>query len=209
MRNKDIFIFPTLLLILSSLLLSVLFNSCHSRRILRSLKSEMERYPESTLGDIYKSWFQSVYGPGHLLTDSAGAVHYLNAELAQTNDYNDTTYWCPLGMNGRFGRLNLYVVASGKVPREEYIAAFIESGKQFALPEIKEWRKEWNRVLSVMDKDGLKPDNFEKDRQTIDSLLMNNEYVFHHSNKYTQAYDPHYRVVSTAAYTKLKKKYFK
>ncbi len=199
--------FHTFRLILSILLSLILCTSCQSVKIQRSLEEELERYPESNLRDIYKSWFQSVYGPGHLLTDSIAAIQYLSAELEQTRHYKDTTYWYPLGIDGRFGRLNLYVAASGKVPKEEFFNAFTESAGDFTLPEITDWHKKWSRIQSVMEKHGLKPGNYENDRRMIDSMLLNNEYVIHHSDKFIQFYDPHYRVISTAAYKKLKKRY--
>jgi hypothetical protein len=37
-------------------------------------------------------------------------------------------------------------------------------------------------------------------------MLDSGEYVVHHSRAYTEAYDPHYRIMSKAAWDKLNSK---
>jgi len=169
--------------------------------------SEMEKYPQSNLTDVYKSWFQSVFGPGHLLNDTTAALRYLRAELEQTKVYKDTAGWFPLGTGGRFGRLNLYVVASGKVPFNQFWDAFIKSSNEFSVPQNAAWERQWKRIQSVTEKLPAKPGNFDAGKHTIDSLLNRNEYVIHHSRRFTEVYDPHYRVISTRIYREMRKRW--
>ena len=185
------------------ILMLFMIYSCNPGKTEQNLRAELERYPESTLQDVYKSWFQSVYGPGHLLNDSVGAYRYLSEELMQTTHYLDTTTWQPLGSNGHFGRLNLYVVASGKITKEAYFQAFMESAREYSLPEVTQWQEDWNEILSVMERQHIRPGNFDLDRRSLDSMLTSGQYVVHHSSHFLEQYDPHYRVISTAQYKKL------
>ena len=42
----------------------------------------MAQFPKSTLQDLYKSFFQDRFGPGHIIADEASAMRYLQYELA-------------------------------------------------------------------------------------------------------------------------------
>lgn len=48
----------------------------------QAVERQMQRYPKSTLKDLYKNFFQDKYGPGHLIGDTAAAGAYLRQELA-------------------------------------------------------------------------------------------------------------------------------
>lgn len=36
---------------------------------------------------------------------------------------------------------------------------------------------------------------YDTDKAAIDSLLSTGDYAFHHSDAFTNAYDPHYRII--------------
>ena len=42
---------------------------------------QMTDYPESTLKDIYKNFFQDAFGPGHLMSDAEDAEKRMEAYL--------------------------------------------------------------------------------------------------------------------------------
>ena len=48
-----------------------------------AIERQMATYPESTLQDIYKSFYQEHFGPGHIISDTASARRYLMRELSE------------------------------------------------------------------------------------------------------------------------------
>jgi hypothetical protein len=86
----------------------------------------MELYPESTLRDLYKNFFQDRFGPGHIIADNSAADRYLRYELNTAEGFEGLDYE-PTGYEGRFYRVNLGVIADGRVPYEKYFDAFVRS----------------------------------------------------------------------------------
>ena len=63
----------------------VMCVACHRsdptrERIIRSVERQLERYPHSTLRDLYKNYFQDRFGPGHIIADEQAADRYLRYE---------------------------------------------------------------------------------------------------------------------------------
>ena len=82
-------------------LLLVLFLSCSfclfgqsfdTLSIRASIERQMATYPQSTLQDIYKSFYQDRFGPGHMISDTASARNYLMRELSEMNDASTVYY---------------------------------------------------------------------------------------------------------------------
>ncbi len=55
--------------------------------VLKTVEKQIQKYPESALKDIYKSFFQDEYGHGHLLTDTSVSRKYFDYELSQMTSY--------------------------------------------------------------------------------------------------------------------------
>ncbi|MGD8782596.1 MAG: hypothetical protein PVH88_27025 [Ignavibacteria bacterium] len=195
------------------LILVLLIAGCNSsikdeRKIETAVMNELKYYPEERLIDLYKSYFQGYWGPGHLIKDTSSALNYINYELETAEKYDSIIYQ-PLGHYDKFLRLNLLLVKENIIPKDEYLNSFIQSANSIDKPNIEDWKKEWDQVLSVIDEIGIKFENYEKDKSFIDSLLSENKYVVHHSKEFVEIYNPHYRVISKKHFEELKRKYFK
>jgi hypothetical protein len=75
-------ILPFLLIIL------LCFSACSqsivdSRAVKAAVATQMESFPESRLQDLYKSFFQDRFGPGHIISDRQSALNYILSELAK------------------------------------------------------------------------------------------------------------------------------
>ena len=71
---------------LALFLIAFMLISCEyqiENEIKKSVKFQMRNYPESTLQDIYKNFFQDAFGPGHLIEDAEASLNYLQIELGQ------------------------------------------------------------------------------------------------------------------------------
>ena len=161
----------------------------------------LREFPQSTLQDLYKSFFQSVYGPEHLVTDSAKVVAYMDVELRQ--DFNDEY---PLvqfvGITGNFVRVNLSAVKKGYVPKGLLASCFIRSSQYKSDVGIDDFRKQWRKVVRYIADNGIQLDNFSHDSLYVENLLAKGKYVWVHSPQYKAAYKPHYRIVERSIFEK-------
>ncbi|MBP6870727.1 MAG: hypothetical protein KBC43_01850 [Bacteroidales bacterium] len=174
------------------------FTACRDperQRISRSVSVLLEKYPAATLQDIYKSFFQDEFGPGHLLEDTAAARKYLADELAKmTSRGNYTAEPCGAGLN--FYRVPLDLVKDEKISFNEYLTAFLESGSSFRIPATGEWKAKWGMIVLEIESMNLEIKNFESDKKNLSKMLDEGETTVHHSESYSLAYDPHYRIMS-------------
>lgn len=168
--------------------------------------SQLEEYPESALMDIYKNFFQGKFGPGHLL-DGEGALAsartYLIKECELASGEENLCPDCEsVGLEGRYLRVNLSLIGEDKIPVDAFFDAFVKSADSFAVPDVKQWRKEWKSIVSVIRKMKLGIPDFDRDRKAIDKMLSKGEYASHHSKAFNDAYHPHYRLITKDIFEK-------
>lgn len=181
---------------------NVSFSQSGCNDIRQAVGDQLKRYPESTLQDIYKSFFQDEFGPGHLLTDTAGARNYLQHELSGMSSMKNYIAE-PCGMGRNFYRVPLDFVKDGKIPFADYFAAFLESAETFRIPEAEKWKAIWERIVLEIDAMGLDIPNYVGDKSSLAEMLEKGESVAHHSAAYSERYDPHYRIIGTKQWKKL------
>jgi len=182
---------------LLSVLLLILLPACgpgEEGMIRQSVSRHMEIYPSSTLQDLYKSYFQDYFGPGHMIENPEAAWKYLEYELAQ-DDYTDTVMLFPTGYKGNFVRVNLQLIKDGTLPGTTFMEEFIKSANAVKGISMDEWKTEWARILAVIEDTSPGLPGFEEDRRQIDALLQAGEYVVHHSSLFMETYHPHYRII--------------
>ena len=180
------------------LLLAISLVSCESKmenEVKKSVKFQIRNYPESTLQDIYKNFFQDAFGPGHLLEDTEASLIHLQKELSEFESSKLKTIMEPLGYKHNFVRIDLAVINLNILHYEDFARAFIESGEYFVEPNLDEWISEWNQILNIIESLDLEIPNFDADKEKLNKMLANGEYVVHHSQQYIDSYDPHYRII--------------
>ncbi|MBQ5875569.1 MAG: hypothetical protein IIW60_06825 [Alistipes sp.] len=180
------------------LCLSMWIASCQhnstDRAIMDAVEKQMEMYPKSTLRDLYKNFFQDYFGPGHIIANTDAANNYLRQELSSVTEFEGDDYEYT-GYRGKMVRVNLKVIADGRVPYDKYLDAFLRSVNGITPPSIEEWKAEWAKIDSVIMTMDIVLDNAEKDRQEITQLLNENKFVMHHSRQFNEHYAPHYRII--------------
>lgn len=162
--------------------------------VYQAVDLQILKYPESSLKDIYKSFFQDEYGPGHLLEDTVSARKYFDYELSVMKSkayYEDE----PCGLGRNFYRASMDCIVDGLVDADDYFATFLKSSKDFSLPDMEEWKEKWEAILKEILPLRGRIHNFDKDMTEISDLLKRGEYVVHHSERYIKAYNPHYRIM--------------
>ena len=170
-------------------------SQMEQNRIASLLRHYHTQFPEATLQDIYKYCFQDYYGPAHLIRDTSGAARYIQEELR----YLDSIGWRyeqpyePLGLRGRFVRVNLAVVRDGCLEPQELAAALARSAPLADTLPVAEWRERWGAVARAAR--ALRMEAYAADSAALDSLLASGEYEFHHSARFNEAYHYGYRLI--------------
>lgn len=169
----------------------------------RAISNKLEAYPAATLQDLYKEFFQDRFGPGHLIPDSTSAARYLKYELKLMND-STYEHYERIGVTGRFVRVNLSVIRDGLISFDEFLDAFMRSATKFELPSIATWKEEWKEIETTMVRMGLADTlpHFAEESKAIKALLEEDKYVMHHSEAYSEAYKPHYRLIERSIFEK-------
>lgn len=187
---------------------SFLFSGCSGdkREVRQVVKSQMELYPASTLQDIYKSFFQDEYGPGHLIGDVSVAREYFDLELEDMVSTGKRKAE-PCGTGKNFYRVPMDLVKEGIIPEDEYFECFMESSKGFQEPDMESWVMKWNEIMKEIEAMDLQIPNLARDKKALTKYLMQGEAAVHHSDSYNSHYSPHYRIFSKVQLEKLKASY--
>ncbi|MCC8188686.1 MAG: hypothetical protein LIP08_14625 [Bacteroides sp.] len=175
-------------------------NKEFEQAVRMSVERAMQRYPKSTLKDLYKLFFQDRYGPGHLIHDREGADRYLRREL---DSYTAPTPVISVeeavectGWQHNFYRIDLSVLKNEWIPYDVFFDAFVRSVNGITPMPVEEWREEWRQIETIIRSMQLSLPGYAEDYREIEEKLTAGNYVGHHSEAYNQAYAPHYRIIS-------------
>ena len=162
-----------------------------------AIKRQMVTYPESTLQDIYKSFYQEHFGPGHIISDTASARRYLMRELSEMGE-TESPYFEPTGSQGDYVRVYLSAVADSRITAEQLLDAFVRSANLWQEPTIS-WMEKWEAIISIIQANKIELEGFETDLPMLTEAARNSQAV-HHSRHYNEAYHPHYRIVERSIF---------
>lgn len=160
-----------------------------------AVSTQMKSYPESRLPDLYKSFFQDRFGPGHIISDRQSALDYILSELASADTLMGPATE-PCGWQGNFVRVNLSVIADWQTSAEALTDALMASAKEVAPEDIERWKIEWAEIESIIEKSYPDIPDLAADKTKIAQLLSSGQYAYHHSAAYNAAYHPHYRIIA-------------
>lgn len=159
------------------------------------VNKQLKMYPESTLQDLYKSYFQDIYGPEHLVTDTNAVLNYIDKEI--TADYNEAyPIYEHCGLNGNFIRVNISNIKEGYLDKENLAYAFIQSANLERKMPIKEFKQSWDEIVQYIIDNNISLANFQQDTAYINKLTAEGRYAWVHSRTFHDIYKPHYRIIS-------------
>ena len=174
------------------------FFSCtnHTQEQAREafVRTYFQRYPQATLQDIYKGSFQDVFGPAHILTNKESVTKYIQYEMSQVESYENEDY-VPCGWQGNFYQVNLKVIADGRVPMDTFVEAFMASAQGIDTTLTPQFIEDWQWMQQSIRKVVPDLEGFEEDSTLLANLLKEGKYVVHHSQKFNDHYQPHYRII--------------
>lgn len=194
-----------LMAMLSSMALLIMV-SCSTEltnkdEVKKAVIAQMTDWPQSRLQDLYKSFFQDRFGPGHIISDRQSAKDYIVSEMNEAESFTGPEVY-PCGWEGNYIRVNLSVVADGRITADQLTDALMESAKPVTERDIEIWKKEWKEILEVIEATYPSLPGLQEDKKKIHALLAEGEYAYHHSEQFEEAYHPHYRIIDHQVLTK-------
>lgn len=172
----------------------VLLAGCRANEnsIQGAIEREREHFPQRTMQDVYKSFYQNRFGAEHMITDTAAVHAYLLYEIeVAAADSVHNPFYDFVGADGRYVRVYLTCVNNGKLTADQLFDAFIRSAVPAQQPD-RSWADEWAEIEQVA-RTCYVPCT-EEDCQLLRQAAQDNRAV-HHSEAYRNAYHPHYRIV--------------
>ena len=160
------------------------------------LQWHASHYPDLQVEDVYKLLHQTVAGPAHAIEDPDMARQWLEREWAELEGpLEGEEVFEPLSSDGRLVRLNLRPWRAAGHSPEAVLSAFVRTAETLP-PDSAKIRVELDAIPACSDRiaGGLRLSATEL--QSFFSDRERNGYpAIHHSEKYTQTYQPAYRVV--------------
>lgn len=182
--------------------LGLFVSACQSDPLREAISKQLERYPESRVQDIYKSFCQDNLGPGHLIPNPEQARAYLLSELKEyQEDLENGKYtkpqlrYMPVGDQGNYVRVDLSVVLDELVDAETLLNAFVRSANEGKVLSEDAWKQKWSGVADVIRHHFPDIPGAAEDLAAIDSLITAGHLILHHSEAFSKSYNPHYRIV--------------
>lgn len=166
-----------------------------------AIERQLHDYPQATLQDVYKAFYQEHFGPEHMISDTAVVRNYLNHELATMGGERSGLYYEPIGVDGNYVRVYLSAVIDGLISSDELLQAFIDSATARQEPAV-EWATKWNAIVEVIDE--IRP-GFGASERAMLRQVSHDKKAVHHSQVYNAAYHPHYRIVDRTIFELLLK----
>ena len=94
-----------------------------------------EQYPECEPQDLYKMVFQDLYGPGHIISDSASCYNYIVQETESMVDSDRFPLYEYTLTDSNYVRVNLVLVKRGLLDAELLTSAVLHSVQSGPQPD--------------------------------------------------------------------------
>jgi len=189
----------TAIFFITLLVTALAFAQKNDNELIRlAIQRQLQTYPKSTLQDLYKNFFQDSFGLEHLMGDSAEMRQYIIEEAQEAQKTN--TYYEKIGYQNNFYRVSLALIKDSIVSANDFMRAFMQSKQGFKPITLSSWKKDWQKIDSIIYSMKLNLDNYASDRKAIFSMLRSGSYAVHHSKQFNAYYHPHYRIIEKGAF---------
>ncbi len=129
-------------------------------------------------------------GPSHFVSNLEDAGLYLLKEYDEVGNNYSYPDIIKLGSNPRYVRISLKII--DKISFEIFLNAFVESTKIEPSLSVKDFLEFWLQFSKYIVSIKIFPKNTVSE---FNSKINENNYLVHHSDKYKEIYNPHYRVI--------------
>lgn len=170
-------------------------GSTFTDSINKALDYYLSTYQASQYRDVYKNFMQDFFGPGHILVDTAKAGIYLRQELADSVPFEGPLYEAT-GYKGNYYRVNLSLIRDSIISYPVFFNAFVESVGNITPPDYSEWLDIWTKIDSIIKFRNIHFPDENNDRNMLSRQLAKGNYVVHHSKRFNESSNFHYRIIS-------------
>jgi hypothetical protein len=154
---------------------------------------QLQNYPRMEVDDIFKIVYQAAMGNKHMLHNPTGAYQYLQEEWSRVLASSDERLWEELPPEGTWVRVNLRPYKAKGWAMDSLYDVMLRSAQEGSenLTQLKEYYED----MIILQKRGMLPHSQEMLMRYI-AIMQEKDYPpAHHSQRYTEAYKPAYRVV--------------
>jgi hypothetical protein len=165
-----------------------------------------KQQPAVQMEDAYKWIYQATRGGEHAAPDREMAADWLDKEWKTLIAPGaNEPLWQPLCKDGSIGRLNLRPYKANGGDPDDLVDAFVAGANGFKGTET-DFLAAWNDLGKRL-KTGPAGALDRKKWKTLDAEMKKQDYpAIHHSEKYSEAFHPAYRILPTAQMKKLLEK---
>lgn len=183
----------TLLFLLSCLIIAFLNNCSDAVNPFQQIvKTQLHRYPQMQIDDLYKLTYQAAMGNIHLGVDPQILKNYLYSEFSKIEASDDEPLFEEISPTNLI-RLNLRPFKARDGDPEKLLKAMRQTAQTFH-PDSGKILQYW-KVIEGIAEENLIP--FKK--ANLESFLRKMQEAdfpaIHHSDKYMESYHPAYRVI--------------
>ncbi len=184
---------PHLRFLAAILILLLPFAGMASGQSLSEIISfHLEKYPGTQAEDLVKLVYQGCVGPGHIGSTRDMFMNYLAYETGNMEKGQQANIDLFEPLPGEFTRLNLgpYLAKDADIG---LIADGLVRSLEFT-PDTTLFMKTLNDLTEEKSIDKLIPLQ-DRLKEIVAAIVIENIPVYHHSETYSEMYDPHYRVI--------------
>jgi hypothetical protein len=165
-----------------------------------------KQQPVMQMEDAYKWIYQATRGGEHAAPDKQMAGDWLDKEWkALARPDGGEPLWQPLCRDGSIGRLNLRPYKNGGGNPDDLVDAFVAGANGFKGSET-DFLTAWNELGNRLKKRSAGGLDHKK-WKALDAEMKKQDYpAIHHSEKYSEAFHPAYRILPAAQMKKLLEK---
>jgi hypothetical protein len=186
----------------------VIFDGCSGSSdagLREFIQTYLKNHPKAEVQDIYKLMYQGVFGVGHLIKSEREAMDYLAQEMASMSTLEGEPLTEPCIPDGSMLRVNLRPFKAAGMDSKALLGAMMETaGKNKGTAA--QFAALWSRVGGLIDDGAFKELDIDEYDALTNDLEEQNWPAVHHSESYSAAYKPAYRVISKEAFEKYFKK---
>lgn len=101
-----------------------------------------------------------------------------------------------VGDEGNYVRVDLSIILDSIVNADSYVDAFVRSANEGVHRSPEEWKRKWAEIASCIREYFPDIPHATQDLAWIDSIMAGEDLIIHHSEDFSNAYHPHYRIIS-------------
>jgi hypothetical protein len=165
------------------------------QRLISLINRHLRWYPRMELRDVYKLIYQGVMGSEHLIESVEGFTEYLFSELASVPADPDERLLEPIRPDDTLVRLNLRPYKSRHLAPDQLIPLLIETSRLYKGTKL-ELQRTWEVFTQICQERQVVNFDINTLQQFTQRLEELDYPAMHHSETYSNAYQPAYRLIA-------------